>query len=71
MSARQIKLRNKYHRFHARDGSKTDYAEVIFVGERRLSYLWFAPVPGKQGGLLSGPKTLRALAKAILREIPE
>jgi len=59
----------KDHRFRAteRDG------EVILVGGRRNAYLWIGPAEAssqKDVYTVSGPVGLRALARAILREIP-
>lgn len=67
MSARRVKLEVYQHVFRARDNG----AEVILVGGGRFAYLYFSPVPGYLTGALSGPRTLRALAKAILKEVPE
>lgn len=67
MSARQVRPEFDCHVFRARDNG----SEVILVGGGRLAYLSFAPTPGNLTGSLSGPQTLRALAKAILKEIPD
>jgi hypothetical protein len=43
--------------------------EIILIRGGRRAYLW---IGGEDGRVIhaSGPKTLRALAEAILREVP-
>lgn len=46
--------------------------ELIFLAGGRSSYLWVGPDDERQATIytFSGPAALRALAKAILAEIP-
>ena len=68
--AKKLKLEEKWHRFHMRE----DYGdgELVFVAGKRRAYFSTTVSTGFNGRSLvfGGPKTLRAFAQAILREIP-
>jgi hypothetical protein len=46
-----------------------DGRELHVVPGGRLAYLWIGHEPGQCFGYVSGPATLRRLARAILREV--
>jgi hypothetical protein len=59
------------HRLHlkTKGRSEIDAKEVIVVGRSRQTYLWLGNANGKFLTALSGPATLRRVAKAILKEV--
>lgn len=64
--ARQFKG-DPYDKFSAREVKR----EISLVGGGKRSYLWVGPVKGEPGFVytFSGEKFLRALAKAIMKEV--
>lgn len=56
-----------HHKLHA----ESDGHRITLVGDGPRAYLWFAPAPHGSAGFISGPTTLRKLAKAILKEVGE
>ena len=71
--ARLHKPKFEFHRLRLVEaGAGNHYPhELVLVGSGRRSYLWVRVVSGDHSymGSFSGPKTLRALAKAILAEV--
>lgn len=68
--ARQIKPKASHHVFSAYGDDYGVVADVHLVQGGRRAYLWIGRRGVPQGTVtLSGPKFLRALAKAILKEV--
>lgn len=69
--ARQARVQQpSQHRIRIRDDG--DDGELLLVRGGQSAYLWAGPDKG--GGyisIISGPATLRALARAILKEVPK
>lgn len=71
--ARVTKPRQKHHRIRLVErGAFCPVKLVLVAGGRRNTYLWIGSMNGVERPCftLSGPESLRALARAILREIP-
>ena len=52
-------------------GNAPKPAKIELVPGGRRAYLWIGAEAGPCYGTVSGPKTLRRLAEAILREVPD
>lgn len=66
MGSRVVKPKEKHHVFQIRSDHGDD---VILVGSGKRAYLWAGAKPQHGCTTVSGPATLRALAKAILKEV--
>ncbi len=68
-TVKQVKNTHPHHVFTAHERGH----ELLLVGGGRNAYLWVGPRDGGIGGTIYtfvGQQTLRALARAILREVP-
>jgi len=59
----------KDHRFRIK-GQTSKAERVIVVGSGRTTYVWVGMEDGECLAHFCGPKTLRAIAKEILRRLP-
>lgn len=66
MGSRVAKTEEKHHTFRIISDHGDD---VILVGKGKQAYLWAGAKPLCGCTTVSGQKTLRALAKAILKEV--
>lgn len=61
----------KHHRIHLRPNEKNVRVEMTVTGRGQSAYVWIGGMDGRYVGSISGPATLRKLAKAILAEVGE
>jgi len=75
-----VKSKEAHHKFTGREYSNSSVGkikrEILLVGSGKNACLWVGETYPQEDFwkkivIFSGPKTLRALAKAILKAIPE
>jgi hypothetical protein len=70
---RRRKNEEQWHKFTATEDFREGTGNLTFVGGGRFAYLSIHTdrANGRHHAAFSGPANLRALARAILREVPE
>ena len=64
--ARIAKPQHAHHTFRLLDKEN----ELLLVGKGSHAYLWVGPIQDGKAHVLGGQQALRALARAILRNVP-
>lgn len=68
--ARVVRTEEEHHLLRIRDDRGTGHGELLLVAGRQRAYLWIGSEGLPAVMLVSGPATLRRLAREILKEVP-